>query len=865
MRSLLACLVTCSVAFAGPEPASQVATAGPGHNAVLTRADREYLDSLFREFLFDPRGAIRVRVVVPTGEMGRQSSDTTRDGWLVKGRRGEADRVHFTDGHSIPAPPRERIRVLAFASFCRQRYCPDPGKPVSRSRYDEYAEYEGRQDSDLALAAWLHRLGHDGLATRALRAARRDVRCDPREELRSKLARVTFETLHAAFRDRRDADALAFAERLFCLYPDVAEQSHPHAKAIHADLVRRQLAGTLGRPSPNDWPAGFATWEPRKRLAYLIGVFDEVDTEHTYSDLLLRNVPDRRFGALVELGEMAVPDLLDVFERDDRLTRLPERNARGCIIGPTGGFVPVRELVEEVLRDILQVRELAQPSETDRDKPNVQVRAGQMRRYWETYGKLPFDERMMKVLTDSGASPAARREAAGNLARLTHERRFYWDRESFARDGRVRDGVQLIGPNPATAKFKGPTVAEAIVAAMDAERKAFADRKENVVYPRWKDLEEYYLDYLIALDDPRIGPELARRANAADDPAERRRLAVAAHHLGASAAWQAFAREVERGTLPLGRRPEGEVADREDVQREVHDIVEALGESDLADAGRALYALAAPDHPWRDVIADAMLGSAEAFERRSAWRAHPFSLEILRRGLDDLSGTGRHFYLRGDEIEDTGNRQRRDGRPYVVIDTKATRVDPKDWQEHAEERVCDVAAQRLGQILVGLPEHHALHRDADQSVATIKSVLDRHRRGFRPMKETEAVRLGVSRYESVFVPDIRPLRRPATPADVAVGRAVFHLEGRGTVAPVNLPSWLILKANEDKVSPPVQFTDQLWIVAGRVSDAPADKPAGLVVQAELGPDGKVVYGVIFRNAIRMVRADEVERIQACSR
>ena len=36
---------------------------------------------------------------------------------------------------------------------------------------------------------------------------------------------------------------------------------------------------------------------------------------------------------------------------------------------------------------------------------------------------------------------------------------------------------------------------------------------------------------------------------------------------------------------------------------------------------------------------------------------------------------------------------------------------------------------------------------------------------------------------------------------------------------------------------------------------------GLIVQAETGDDGKVIYGVIFRHAIRKVAADEIERIE----
>lgn len=52
------------------------------------------------------------------------------------------------------------------------------------------------------------------------------------------------------------------------------------------------------------------------------------------------------------------------------------------------------------------------------------------------------------------------------------------------------------------------------------------------------------------------------------------------------------------------------------------------------------------------------------------------------------------------------------------------------------------------------------------------------------------------------------------------------------------PAWLLLKGSTED--------DPEW---------------GLVVQAEVGPDGRGVYGAIFRHSIRAVRADEVERVE----
>lgn len=54
-----------------------------------------------------------------------------------------------------------------------------------------------------------------------------------------------------------------------------------------------------------------------------------------------------------------------------------------------------------------------------------------------------------------------------------------------------------------------------------------------------------------------------------------------------------------------------------------------------------------------------------------------------------------------------------------------------------------------------------------------------------------------------------------------------------------------------------------WILLkGNVED---DPEWGFAVQSEVGPDGKEIYGAIFRHAIRAVRAEEVEPCETRSR
>jgi len=867
MRPLLVCLLTAVAAFGDPGPPTVVTLRERGKPATLSKADRDFLDCLISEFLFDPKGAVRVCIHAGAIRPTRPFSwgGDTREGWLVGGRGREPDRVYFADGESTPAPPPERTEQIDFFAACRQRY-----QRVKRPSNDDIytqlliARFNPQEDSDLTLAAWLHRLGHDELAAQALLAARNWSGNDPRDRLRRDLAERAFELMQEAFRLRADSEALAHGERLFRLYPDIAADRHPHAEAILNDLRRRLAAGTIDRKRSTELPTDFGTWNMSRRITFLIDGLDEVDQQR---DNYFRPawVDDKRVVALVRCGDAAIPALLDALERDKRLTRLPEQQRGGCILGPTGRNIGVHDVLESVIIAILRVRDF-DPTAASPDPQVPEARAAQIRTYWETYGRLPFDERMMRILTDRGSTPFARREAAANLASLSRDNGPYrWDRVTG------RDTCPARLPNPVVEKFRQPTAAEAILASLEREREDRA-RWPDRLARNWEGVEERYLDNLVQLGDARIAGELTRLAVATPDVARRRRLALAAHRFGASAAWLALVRNVERGTVSLVRTSEQPGDEVREPARELAELVSDLTETDLPDADRALQALARPDHPWYPLVAAAVLDTGTVLNRYSAWGRHPFCLTVLRQSLDDTRLTGRHFYLRGDEIEHTPLLERQDVRLRFLLEEingrrdrpsglPADHPDPKDWLEHAEERVCDVAAQRLTQFLAGIEPYHPLHRDADKSLERLKSYLDLRRGQFRRLSDLEAARLALTGPDPLYIADIRPLGRPATAADVAAGRAIFHLDGKGKLAELKSPAWLILKADATQPVASGNAAMDYVIRASLLTGADQQLPAGLIVQAESGPDGTNMFGVIFRNSTRTIRADEVERIE----
>ncbi len=153
----------------------------------------------------------------------------------------------------------------------------------------------------------------------------------------------------------------------------------------------------------------------------------------------------------------------------------------------------------------------------------------------------------------------------------------------------------------------------------------------------------------------------------------------------------------------------------------------------------------------------------------------------------------------------------------------------------ARERVCDLAAERIANLVIGLPVFHPLRTDRDLAIKTMKGMLDQCNGRFRLLTRGEQAALGIFLFDPAFAPEFKPLGRAATAADVVAMRAMFHLNGKGQPAGVALPTVVTLR-KDDK---------------GNVV-------SGLAVQAELGPDG-IVYGVLFQKGFRAVKAAEVER------
>lgn len=803
----------------------------------LTAEDKKYLDGLMREFLFDPKGAERVTVPTVVRTVWASADEVAADGWLVPGKDGRPGRVYFTDGASIPAPPDQKMKKVDFVAACQARYVLPPKKEEGDEKKGDLDRDEvfrkmrrtavgAVQDDDLAVAAWLYRLGHEGLAGRALAAARKGEG-DPRKRLREELAWSAFAGMVHAYMVRADEEALAHGERLLRLYADeVKGKEYRQAEQVVAELNRRQKKGTFGKVPPEKEPEGFDKWDAKKKTAYLIEALEEVDARQWGQPGGVDLVSDRRVMELIRLGDAVVPDLIDVLEKDERLTRSVQF---GRDFFKSRNILSVGDAALMALSGILRVRHFDPAAESDSPEGGqnrMTKMASRVRAYWNDYGQLPFDERMMKVLTDPKASLYAKREAVQNLAMP--------DQNPFL--------SRIIHPNvsgkplprkrnPAVAKFSNPTVAEAILTTLDAELKAFDARipKEYVKFniSTRRGIEEEYLLALVDLGDTRIGKEAAIRASIAKVPDMRRAWVEAAHYLGEPKPLQAFTADYLVGKI--------EASEEDNDGSELMNVVSTFIRVGTPETARALDTLVDPKHPHYKVLARQLLFRSPSPFRsdEGRWFDHPYCLRILRTALEDTTPSGAIITVEENSIERRGeNGFRSQSIPKYL-------ADPAVRREKVAERVCDVAAEKLGELVVGLPRYHPLFKDADKRLTAFKAAFDRYAGNYRRATWREQQSLGLSSWAPAYLPDIRPLARAATADDVKAGKAVFHLDGKGKPADLELPAVAVLKRDEKKEQPP------------RV----------LIVQAEVGPDCAVTYGIITREEVRVVPGRELTGIK----
>jgi hypothetical protein len=722
---------------------SAICAAAEDEQPRLSKADKEFLLGLIGKPLVDPTGKKYCTVTIVSRSCWGNEGEVDVAGWYEPAADKTEARVYFVDGDWMAAP--KEFRERDFLAESKTLVAPaDQNKKEERSdgafrRMRMTAAGSAADVPELVRAAWLAKLGEDVLAAQMLAKVRSDDmrRGDDKAEspdkqliaeLKENLAWRAFADGVHAYMQRADEDALRNMKRLNDLYPESINK-FGDGPGLLADLKRRQEAKTFGKDAAKK-PDDFGTWEQPKQISWLIGQLDEVDARQWGQPGGVHLAGDWRVAALIEIGDAAIETLITAVEKDRRLTR-SVHFWRDFAQNRT--VLSVREAALTAAMSIMKVRAFEPAATgdnfTSRGEKGAAETAARLRKYWQKFGKLSFEERMMKVLTDKESTPQALREAAANLARVGEYRTLGTTVFTDMRGSKPRND----GPRAALKKFESPTVAEAVVAAMDRDL-AQHDKNEKADqlwdYHRIR-IEGTYIGSLMALEDKRIAPELTRRAGAAETVRMRREFALAAHVLGEPAALEAFANDFKEGKIKLPANDEqNRNWDDQPGTVELRGIVRDLGSVDTPAADAALMALADPKHAGHAIAAQGIKGHSHSSDSE-AWFAHRYCIKMLRAELDNTASTGSVATIDGDSYtEQRANGSSSGGIPEII-------AKPDSRRERVELRRCDEAAEKLSQLVIGSPPYHPLLKDADARLAEMRKVLDAKMETARPAKEKD--------------------------------------------------------------------------------------------------------------------------------
>ena len=828
--------------------------AGPGSGDAGADGDA-VLGKLVEELegvMVDPRAHERVVFTLTVRGVWGGEGPAAVGGW----RRAADGTLVFDDGIPVPAGWATDVQAVDFPAALAAEYAGQEG-----GEDDVFARMELNASGlaapqHVASAVWARLIGKAELSRRALAKARDGLRGEETlaDDWRQSRAWFYYAGMVHGYMHGMDDEARIYGGILLRHYRETAARHHSQAEQLMRELERRRERGPVPEP-------GELSERPvEERIDALI---DGLDGILVYQDGQPGGVnlgEDERVRALVEIGDPAVPKLLDVIEHDTRLTRSvhfwrahhPSRTVLG-----------VHEAALTAVMSILRTEFFDAASTGDNftgrgDEGRRKV-AAQLRAYWERYGGERFDERMMTILRDPGVSPEARREAGWNLA--TPRARQIIGTTVWT--GSFEPGK---GGNAGITKFNAPTIAEALLLALDDELEGIA-RKERASPPkveregsddpfaqdyrgddppghfdgegpRRRAVEEY-TGILQELGDRRIGPVLAERASRAEDVVLRCDFALAADQLGDSSAVQRLTRLLVDNALEA---PEG------GDEPAMFAVFWCLSRAQWHGAVTGLMAVADSRHAWYPSAVELVLQRSDPFGGSgNRCRRHVWALAVLEAALHDESRSEFRSIVRWDKREQkwevfrrepNGNGGLGDGSPFLD-ETKFER----EWQH----RQCDRAAEQLLRLLGDHEEgtFEPLAKDRDEMVERLRRHMQRYRDRFRDLEQWVDGGTGWAIEDGRFLPVLPALGRAATPEDVAAGLALFTLDSPGTPPDLVVPvaaEWLGRSRSG-------------WIVGGD-PDAPESRDV-VVLQVERDAQGMLWFGVADGNGFHVVPSPEI--------
>ena len=745
----------------------------------LTKNEKKLLEGLIGQVIHDPSGDTYCKVKVSDCTFTNEKRKVEKAGWLSKSDSGLKHVVRLADGFPVVdakgvAKPdffTESKEILKQLSAGGALIGPKRGsREVSGQAVGlSYPECDSSRVPVIVRAAWLLRLGNEDLAKQYLDFAKSDWQFErePKnqkqfenlivEKIRSEFAWDAYQSGVYEFSLKNDAMALQYMQHLSKKYPKYLS-AFGNGKRLLEELVRLNKNANpqnLETKKPSD----FNEWDEETKIRWLIDQLENVEVTRVAQPGNVDLSKDWRIQQLVSIGEPAVEQLIDTIDSDQRLIRSIDIN-RDFIRWRQ--ILSVKEAAFVAVSEILKVR-CFDPADDDggfvrsnelsfKDCGDV---VAKLKAYWAKYKGMPFEQRMIKILTDPSSKPKALRESADKLSQSGFENSI----EFMSIAQLVDMATDLPNDCPHLHEYKDPTAASSIISAMKSDlnyQKELLNNREEFIPGtgnsktlslRYENAVFHYMKALMLVSDSSVLPDIRELFDSTDDIIIKLNLACTAHSLGDSKLIDQMARNFTNGAIKL---PNSEINNDpfwgQPRTQMLAAIVTWFSAAKTVECNNALFKLADSDHPAHETAVEAVRTLGIDWTEHAQWFEHPYCITILRKELDNVAPIHVVYAVASDKHMDvtSDNLTKREEIPRVYKHIGL-------HQKPVQCRRCDQAAEKLCHLVDGLPIYHPILKDSDERLEKMKNILDKPMQTVRPASANELEERGINSKPVFFI------------------------------------------------------------------------------------------------------------------
>ena len=802
----------------------------------MNPADFKALEGLLNTILYRPDKSDKfVSLQIERGDAWGSINKVKCFGW----QKVASSDIYLTDGEKILLSEADSIEVLDFQKFAANHE--NPEETFAKMDLEALGLYPPQ---DIVLAAWFHALEEDETAKKIIAKA---LKSNQEEKLsidqlilglKEELAWSAYSGMVHAYMQRFDTKALAHGQRLVKHYPEQL-LAYPQATALVAELERRQKAGNFDNQAMTEAPPSFFKLNIGEQIDYLINALDEVDQRQWGQPGGVSLAEDWRVQALIGIGDTAVLQLIEVIESDNRFTRSVHfwrdfsRNRT---------VLNVKEAALTAIMSIWQ-DDLFSPASTgdnftSRGQEAAKALAVQLREQLKTYTGKTLEMRKLELMLDKKAEGHDRRQAAQDLANFGFRRTV----GTTVWSGRWMKRYE--GENPLIDKWKNPNLAEMIWQVMFEDLADFDAAKDYMDKEYYRQrIEAHYLSCLTELQDTRIVQKIQDAYAKAKEPYQLRQFAFTAYYLGDSLLWDDYCMRLQAGNIQL---PKIEYSNgsiewsnpmKQPGNRELTAILAALMDIDNKLSKTTFNKIKSPEHPFYKWIELRLLqlpgGYDDDGNTKEIWYNKDLCFDIYIKNLDNQkdSDSSLRFYPNSGitSVMDWG------GQSGLRLHKKWEISGFANGKETLlRARHCDMVANKLYQLIFGIPACHAHLGDKDERIARQKQFMQRFTE-FRQVTSSEYNKVNELYAGLRYIPVLSVLDHPATQEEVDNGKALFYIENSVAIADIKLPFVAIRKVDEKE-----------------------EKPMRIYVwQAEVDKKGAIHYGALTEDGPQLYKDGEL--------